>query len=122
MKKKKLNFNACLVANDAADVINALTEGLKEKCLHFQKGNEELLLELDEAVTLSIEARYKDGKAKVTMELVWDVPQKETLRKDTASKDMVSPENTETACKHAPEEDGLCDEVHNAPGAELGAE
>lgn len=77
MKKKKLNFNACLMAEDAADVINALTEGLKEKCLHFQKGDEELLLELDEAVTLSIEARYKEGKAKVTMELVWDVPQKD---------------------------------------------
>lgn len=76
MKKKKLNFNASLVASDAADVIGALTEGLKEKRLHFQKGDEELLLELDEAVNLSIEARYKDGKAKVTVEVMWDVPQK----------------------------------------------
>ncbi len=77
MKKKKLNFNACLTAKDAADVINALTEGLKEKSLHFQKGDDELLLEVNEAVNLSIEARYKDGKAKVVVEAVWDVPQKD---------------------------------------------
>lgn len=76
MKKKKLNFNATLMAEDAADVVSALTEGLKEKRLHFQKGDDELLLELDEAVNLSIEAKYKDGKAKVTVEIVWDVPQK----------------------------------------------
>lgn len=79
MKKKKLNFNACLVAKDAADVINALTEGLKEDRLHFQKGDEDLLLELGDAVDLSIEARYKDGKAKVTVEIMWDVPQKDEV-------------------------------------------
>ncbi|MFI3272613.1 MAG: amphi-Trp domain-containing protein [Pseudomonadota bacterium] len=82
MKKKKLNFNACLTAKDAADVINALTEGLKEQRLHFQKGDEDLLLEVNEAVNLSIEARYKDGKAKVVVEATWDVPQKDDADED----------------------------------------
>ncbi len=98
MKKKKMNFNAMLMAEDAADVVSALTEGLKEKRLHFQKGDDELLLELDEAVNLSIEAKYKEGKAKVTVEIVWDVPQKADSMPEDEADDFDDDElNTEAS-------------------------
>lgn len=109
MKKKKLNFNATLMAEDASDVINALTEGLKEKRLHFQKGDDELLLGVAEAVNLSIEARYKDGKAKVTVEVVWDVPPKAEVPDSTPDTALGTAPNTapDTALGTDEGDDGL---------------
>lgn len=73
MEKKKLCLNTRLVCADAAGVIDALAEGLKERCLRLQKGDETLVLTPPEAVDLELEAKLKDGRGKITLEISWRV-------------------------------------------------
>ena len=74
MEKKKLSLSTRLICADAAGVIDALAEGLKERCLRIQKGDETLVLEPTEAVDLEIEAKVKDGRAKIEVEISWRMP------------------------------------------------
>ena len=57
MARKELEFSTRLTREDAAGIIEALVEGLKEGLLKVQKSNEILELEVPRVIDLEIEAK-----------------------------------------------------------------
>ena len=90
MEKQKISLSTRLLCADAAGVVEALTEGLKERCLKVQKGDETLVLSPPEAVDVDVEAKVRDGRGKFMIEISWRIPDDETV--------------------------AACDEVANLPG------
>ncbi|EGY25412.1 hypothetical protein DA2_2570 [Desulfovibrio sp. A2] len=90
MEKQKISLSTRLLCADAAGVVEALAEGLKERCLKVQKGDETLVLNPPEAVDVDVEAKVRDGRGKFMIEVSWRIPDDETV--------------------------AACDEVANLPG------
>jgi amphi-Trp domain-containing protein len=90
MEKQKISLSTRLLCADAAGVVEALAEGLKERCLKVQKGDETLVLSPPEAVDVDVEAKVRDGWGKFSIEISWRIPDDETV--------------------------AACDEVANLPG------
>ncbi len=90
MEKQKISLSTRLLCADAAGVVEALAEGLKERCLKVQKGDETLVLSPPEAVDVDVEAKVRDGRGKFMIEISWRIPDDETV--------------------------AACDEVANLPG------
>jgi len=90
MEKQKISLSTRLLCADAAGVVEALAEGLKERCLKVQKGDETLVLNPPEAVDVDVEAKVRDGRGKFMVEVSWRIPDDETV--------------------------AACDEVANLPG------
>ena len=90
MEKQKISLSTRLLCADAAGVVEALAEGLKERCLKVQKGDETLVLTPPEAVDVDVEAKVRDGRGKFMIEISWRIPDDETV--------------------------AACDEVANLPG------
>lgn len=90
MEKQKISLSTRLLCADAAGVVEALAEGLKERCLKVQKGDETLVLSPPEAVDVDVEAKVRDGRGKFMLEISWRIPDDETV--------------------------AACDEVANLPG------
>lgn len=90
MEKQKISLSTRLLCADAAGVVEALAEGLKERCLKVQKGDETLVLSPPEAVDVDVEAKVRDGRGKFMIEVSWRIPDDETV--------------------------AACDEVANLPG------
>ncbi len=90
MEKQKISLSTRLLCADAAGVVEALAEGLKERCLKVQKGDETMVLSPPEAVDVDVEAKIRDGRGKFSLEISWRIPDDETV--------------------------AACDEVANLPG------
>lgn len=90
MEKQKISLSTRLLCADAAGVVEALAEGLKERCLKVQKGDETLVLSPPEAVDVDVEAKVRDGRGKFMVEISWRIPDDDTV--------------------------AACDEVANLPG------
>ena len=70
-KKRALEFTTRLTREDAAGVIEALIEGLKEGRLKIQKSGETLELEVPRVVDLEIEAELTPDRAEFEIEVSW---------------------------------------------------
>ncbi|MBG3876482.1 amphi-Trp domain-containing protein [Desulfovibrio oxamicus] len=79
MEKQKISLSTRLLCADAAGVVEALAEGLKERCLKVQKGDETLVLSPPEAVDVDVEAKVRDGRGKFMIEISWRIPDDETV-------------------------------------------
>lgn len=79
MEKQKISLSTRLLCADAAGVVEALAEGLKERCLKVQKGDETLVLSPPEAVDVDVEAKVRDGRGKFMIEISWRIPDDETM-------------------------------------------
>lgn len=90
MEKQKISLNTRLLCADAAGFVEALADGLKERCLKIQKGDETLVLTPPEAVDVEVEAKIREGRGKFSLEISWRIPDDETV--------------------------AACDEVANLPG------
>ena len=69
--KKELDFCTKLSRTDAADVIAALTEGLKEGQLKLRKKDQHLELDVAPMVDLEVEGRARYGRATLKVEVSW---------------------------------------------------
>lgn len=87
MEKEKLQLVTRLVCADAAGVIEALAEGLKERCLKIQKGDQTMVLNPPEAVDIELEAKIKEGRGKVSLEISWRVAEEDCPTGDAAAAD-----------------------------------
>lgn len=85
MEKEKLQLVTRLVCADAAGVIEALAEGLKERCLKIQKGDQTMVLNPPEAVDIELEAKIKEGRGKVSLEISWRVAEEDCPTDDAAA-------------------------------------
>lgn len=116
MEKKKLCLNTRLVCADAAGVIDALAEGLKERCLRIQKGDETLVLTPPEAVDLELEARLKDGRGKITLEISWRVSEDGEHEADDGEDDEPGQSGASGEARPDDEAEVLIDAAEITPG------
>ncbi len=70
-EEKKLEFTTRLTREDAAGIIEALVEGLKEGLLTVHKSGDSVTMEVPRVIDMEIEATYKPHKAKFELELSW---------------------------------------------------
>ncbi len=70
-KKRALEFTTRLTREDAAGVIEALIEGLKEGRLRVQKSGETLELEVPRVIDLEVEAEITPERAEFEIEVSW---------------------------------------------------
>lgn len=115
MEKKKLCLNTRLVCADAAGVIDALAEGLKERCLRIQKGDETLVLTPPEAVDLELEAKLKEGRGKIILEISWRVSDDEDAADDEERDESGQPGTSEDEAS-GDEAEVLIDAAEITPG------
>lgn len=70
-EEKKLEFTTRLTREDAAGIIEALVEGLKEGLLTVHKSGDTVTMDVPRVIDMEIEATYKPHKAKFELELSW---------------------------------------------------
>lgn len=104
MEKEKLQLVTRLVCADAAGVIEALAEGLKERCLKIQKGDQTMVLNPPEAVDIELEAKIKEGRGKVSLEISWRVTEEDCPAGDAAAADMDAADTPAEAKDHKKKE------------------
>ena len=83
MAKQKLKFVTRLTREDAAGLIEALVEGLKDGVLKVQKSGESLALDVPRVVDLEIAAASGDERAEFAINVSWRTNRAENP--DTAS-------------------------------------
>jgi amphi-Trp domain-containing protein len=71
MAKRKLKFVTRLTREDAAGLVEALVEGLKDGILKVQKSGETLTLEVPRVVDFGIEATISDERAEFAIDVSW---------------------------------------------------
>jgi len=71
MAKQKLKFVTRLTREDAAGLIEALVEGLKDGVLKVQKSGESLALDVPRVVDLEIGAAISDERAEFAIDVSW---------------------------------------------------
>lgn len=73
--ENNVHFTSHLLTEDATEILAALVESIKEGCLHFQKGTEELILHTNKSIKVDITASKKEEQATISLTLSWKLPE-----------------------------------------------
>jgi len=69
---EKFDYEAIQDRQTMRQYLNALMEGIEKGKLVFSSGKEQILLAPTELIRLSVKAKRKPGKSKITMKLTWN--------------------------------------------------
>jgi amphi-Trp domain-containing protein len=77
--KAKIKFASVMQRNEAVAYFSALVDGLRHGRLQFRHGMESVALEPNEQVAIEVKASRKGDKERVSFELEWKRPPRESL-------------------------------------------
>ena len=69
---EKFDYEAIQDRQTMRQYLNALMEGIEKGKLVFSSGKEQILLAPTELIRLSVKAKRKPGKSKITMKFTWN--------------------------------------------------
>ena len=78
-EKAKIKFASVMQRGEAVAYFSALVDGLRHGRLQFRHGMESVALEPSEQVAIEVKAARKGEKERVSFELEWKRPPRETL-------------------------------------------
>jgi amphi-Trp domain-containing protein len=81
--KAKIKFASVMQRSEAVAYFSALVDGLRHGRLQFRHGVESVALEPSEQVAIEVKAARKGEKERVSFELEWKRPPRETLEVGT---------------------------------------
>jgi amphi-Trp domain-containing protein len=78
MSKKEVELEGKVEISQAVSFIEGLLEGLNSGTICLEKGPESLVLTPGQEVEIEIKGSQKKNKEKISFELSWEIPAKET--------------------------------------------
>jgi len=69
--KAKLQFESMLARDEAASYFEAIVKGLRKGSIHFHQSDDSVTLSPAEHVGVEVKASQKNGREKLTFELMW---------------------------------------------------